>query len=65
MTYGYSLKTWNDSFALEREAKYFNSIQGWRIENLSQAPQASNLPPVDQFQPATNVSDDEPDDLPF
>ena len=48
------------------EAKYFNSIQGWRIENLSQtAGSGSNLPPVDQLQPATNVSDAEPDDLPF
>ncbi len=47
------------------EAKYFNSIQGWRIENLSQGNQAQNLPPVDQFQPASNVSDAEPDDLPF
>ncbi|WP_298767102.1 DUF3127 domain-containing protein [uncultured Polaribacter sp.] len=48
------------------EAKYFNSVQGWRIENLSQgAPQASNLPPVDQFKEATSVSDEEPDDLPF
>ena len=48
------------------EAKYFNSIQGWRIENLSQAAgSGSNLPPVDQFQPAANVSDAEPDDLPF
>lgn len=48
------------------EAKYFNSIVGWRIENLSQAAGAgSNLPPVDQFQPAANVSDAEPDDLPF
>ena len=46
------------------EAKYFNSIQGWRIEGLSQAA-PSNLPPVDQFQPAANVSDAEPDDLPF
>jgi hypothetical protein len=48
------------------EAKYFNSIQGWRIESLSQAAGAgSNLPPVDQFQPAADVSDAEPDDLPF
>ena len=48
------------------EAKYFNSVQGWRIENLSQAAaQNSNIPPVDQFQPATNVSNEEPDDLPF
>lgn len=48
------------------EAKYFNSVQGWRIENLSQsAPQNSNLPPVDQFKEASSVSDEEPDDLPF
>ena len=47
------------------EAKYFNSIQGWRVEKLSQAPQSDNLPPVDQFQPASNISDEEPDDLPF
>ncbi len=47
------------------EAKYFNSIVGWRVENLSQAAAPNNLPPVDQFQPASNVSDAEPDDLPF
>lgn len=48
------------------EAKYFNSIQGWRIENLSQAAgSGSNLPPVEQFTPAADVSDAEPDDLPF
>ena len=48
------------------EAKYFNSITGWRIENLSQsAPNPSNLPPVDQFQAATNFTEEEPDDLPF
>ncbi|HCY97853.1 MAG TPA: hypothetical protein DHU86_06865 [Polaribacter sp.] len=48
------------------EAKYFNSVQGWRIENISQSgTQSENLPPVDQFQPATDVSNEEPDDLPF
>ncbi|WP_075342543.1 DUF3127 domain-containing protein [Tenacibaculum agarivorans] len=48
----------------EGVAKYFNSIQGWRIENLQQsAPQ--NLPPTDQFQPAPDLTDNEPDDLPF
>ena len=47
------------------EAKYFNSVQGWRIEALSQGTQANNLPPVDQFEPASKVSDEEPDDLPF
>ena len=48
------------------EARYFNSIVGWRIENLSQAAGApSNLPPTTGFEPAANVSDAEPDDLPF
>ena len=47
------------------EAKYFNSIQGWRIENLSQTGSNNNVPPVDQFEPASNVSNGEPDDLPF
>jgi len=48
------------------EAKYFNSIQGWRVEGISQSQAAANnLPPVDQFQPASNVSTEEPDDLPF
>ncbi|CAM1352133.1 conserved protein of unknown function [Tenacibaculum soleae] len=47
----------------EGVAKYFNSVQGWRIENLAQA--AQNTPPVDQFQPAPDLSANEPDDLPF
>lgn len=47
------------------EAKYFNSIQGWRIENLSQAASTQELPPLDQFEPAPDLSSDEPDDLPF
>jgi len=47
------------------EAKYFNSIQGWRIENLSQASSTQELPPLDQFEPAPDLSSDEPDDLPF
>ncbi len=48
----------------EGEAKYFNSIQGWRIEK-SQA--QGTVPPVDagSFEPATSTSDSEPDDLPF
>ncbi|MGK0325443.1 MAG: hypothetical protein ACJA1D_000784 [Polaribacter sp.] len=49
----------------EGVAKYFNAIQGWRIENLSSQAAPSNLPPVDKFEPASNVSDEEPDDLPF
>ncbi|TCP28562.1 uncharacterized protein DUF3127 [Tenacibaculum skagerrakense] len=49
----------------EGKAMYFNSIQGWRIENLQQAAAPQNMPPVDQFQPAPDLSDNEPDDLPF
>ncbi|GAA0872514.1 DUF3127 domain-containing protein [Gangjinia marincola] len=49
------------------ETKYFNSIQGWRIENL-QAANAGGMPPAapaDQFEPATDLDEDEHDDLPF
>ena len=46
------------------EAKYFNSVQGWRIESLAQAA-PSQIPPADQFQPAQDLTSEEPDDLPF
>lgn len=50
----------------EGEARYFNSIQGWRIESLAQgAGAASNVPPADSFAPAPDLSANEPDDLPF
>jgi len=39
------------------EVKYFNSIQGWRIENL--------VPPVEAFEPADDLNEEEHDDLPF
>lgn len=50
------------------ETKYFNSIQGWRIENLQAGAPAAGMPPVppaDQFEPASDFSDDDHDDLPF
>ena len=50
------------------ETKYFNSIQGWRIENLSQAPTGGDMPPMppaDAFEPANDFNDEEHDDLPF
>lgn len=47
----------------EGEAKYFNSIQGWRIEKFQD--QAAVVPPVETFEPADSVEDNEPDDLPF
>ena len=54
----------------EGEAKYFNSIQGWRIENVQAAAAdgSQEVPPVeavDAFEPADKISDSEPDDLPF
>ena len=49
------------------ETKYFNSIQGWRIENLQAGtPGAPNVaPPADQFEPAKDLNDEDFDDLPF
>ncbi len=49
------------------EVKYFNSIQGWRIESLqTEMPQdLPPMPPEDAFEPATNVNTEDPDDLPF
>jgi len=50
----------------EGEAKYFNSIQGWRIEKMQAT--TNEVPPVpaaEAFEPATTVTDAEPDDLPF
>lgn len=60
------------------ETCYFNSIQGWRIERSGAQPAqqqssadqyfANKLPPVpaaDAFAPATNLNEEEADDLPF
>ena len=49
----------------EGKAVYFNSIQGWRIENLqSETPVSAELPPLEELE-ASDLSDSEPDDLPF
>lgn len=50
------------------ETKYFNSIQGWRIENIEQANQASDMPPVppaEAFEAANDLNEEDHDDLPF
>jgi translation initiation factor IF-3 len=49
------------------ETKYFNSIQGWRIENIDQAVSGDMppLPPEDAFEPATDFNEEDHDDLPF
>ena len=52
------------------ETKYFNSIQGWRIENMQDAapqgaPDMPPIPPADAFEPANNLNTEDHDDLPF
>ncbi|MEW4923307.1 DUF3127 domain-containing protein [Algibacter sp. 2305UL17-15] len=50
------------------ETKYFNSIQGWRIEALQQEAAGANIPPVppaDAFEPAGDLNKEDHDDLPF
>jgi len=47
----------------EGVAKYFNSIQGWKIDKTNSG--ASNtIEPMGAVE-ADNISDEEPDDLPF
>jgi hypothetical protein len=49
------------------EVKYFNSIQGWRIENMSTSgsPDMPPMPPEEVFQAADNINTEAEDDLPF
>lgn len=51
------------------ETKYFNSIQGWRIEKLQaeapMSPQMPAVPAAETFAPATHFNEEEHDDLPF
>ena len=51
----------------EGVAKYFNSIQGWRIEKIN-ADASSNVPPVATIEPfpaAEKTEEGGADDLPF
>jgi hypothetical protein len=50
------------------ETKYFNSIQGWRIELVQAGENGGNMPPVppmEAFEPAENLKEEDYDDLPF
>ena len=50
----------------EGQTKYFNSIQGWRLEKL-QSGAPGEVPPMDAsgFEPVSSIDENEPDDLPF
>jgi len=49
------------------ETRYFNSIQGWRIEKLQTEAPAQFQAPAEtpSFPPAQNFNEEEHDDLPF
>ncbi|MBT8205253.1 MAG: DUF3127 domain-containing protein [Eudoraea sp.] len=50
------------------ETKYFNSIQGWRIEALEEVAAEGGMPPtppLDTFEPAEDLKEEDYDDLPF
>lgn len=51
------------------ETKYFNSIQGWRIEAMgastSDAPDMPPMPPASAFESAPEQDNEVEDDLPF
>ncbi|MDO7136863.1 MULTISPECIES: DUF3127 domain-containing protein [Algibacter] len=50
------------------ETKYFNSIQGWRIEAVQAEGAAAGMPavpPADAFEPAGDLKEEDHDDLPF
>jgi hypothetical protein len=50
------------------EIKYFNTIQGWRIEALQAEAASGDMPPVpptEAFEPVSDLNEDNHDDLPF
>jgi len=50
------------------ETKYFNSIQGWRIEAVQAQSSSGDMPPVpptEAFEPVSDLKEDDNDDLPF
>ena len=48
------------------ETKYFNSIQGWRIDKVEgNAPTQTSMPSAQAFAPAPSIQEEEAGDLPF
>lgn len=49
------------------ETKYFNSITGWRIEEVNQGanPNMPPMPSENAFEPASDFNEEDHDDLPF
>ena len=48
------------------ETKYFNSIQGWRIDKVEgNAPTQRPMPSAQAFAPAPSIQEEEADDIPF
>ena len=50
------------------ETKYFNSIQGWRIEAIQDEAPSGAMPPVPPtaaFEPVSDINEADNDDLPF
>ena len=48
--------------------KYFNAIQGWRVDRVAAeatSAQMAPMPAAEAFAPATNLNEEEADDLPF
>lgn len=46
------------------EVKYFNSIQGWRIEDFGSS-EIPPVPPASAFEPVDNLNESDDDGLPF
>jgi len=46
----------------EWKDKYFTSLQAWKV---FKSEQVTAMPSAETFAPATNIKEDEPDDLPF
>lgn len=48
------------------ETKYFNSINGWRIEAVQAGDsEMPPVPPAEAFAPASDLNNEDHDDLPF